>query len=54
MKEPPPEMQQVLAAVSRTPEASTGFVRVYAGVDSPATFFAPANIEQVFAAAGRA
>jgi 2-polyprenyl-6-methoxyphenol hydroxylase-like FAD-dependent oxidoreductase len=54
MKEPPPEMQQVLAAVSRTPEASRGFVRVYAGVDSPATFFAPENIEQVFAAAGRA
>ena len=54
MKEPPPEMQQVLAAVSRTPEASRGFVRVYAGVDSPATFFTPENIGQIFAAAGAA
>ena len=54
MKAPPPEMQQVLAACSRTPEASRGFVRVYCGVDSPATFFTPQNIERIFAAAGAA
>jgi 2-polyprenyl-6-methoxyphenol hydroxylase-like FAD-dependent oxidoreductase len=54
MKAPSPEMQQVLAACSRTPEASRGFLRVYCGVDSPATFFTPENIERIFAAAGAA
>ena len=51
MKAPPPETQQLLAACSRTPEASRGFVRVYCGVDSPADFFTPENVGKIFAAA---
>lgn len=54
MHAPPPEMQQVLAAASRTPEASRGFTRVYAGVTSPAEFFAPENVGRMIAAAGTA
>jgi 2-polyprenyl-6-methoxyphenol hydroxylase-like FAD-dependent oxidoreductase len=52
MHAPPPEMQQLLGAASRTPEASRGFTRVYAGVTSPAEFFAPENVERIFAGAG--
>ena len=51
MKAPPPETQQLLAACSRTAEASRGFVRVYCGVDSPADFFTPENVGRIFAAA---
>jgi 2-polyprenyl-6-methoxyphenol hydroxylase-like FAD-dependent oxidoreductase len=36
---PPPEMQQLLKAVSRSQEAMDGFARVTAGVMSPAAFF---------------
>jgi 2-polyprenyl-6-methoxyphenol hydroxylase-like FAD-dependent oxidoreductase len=52
MKAPPPEMQQLLAAVSASEEAMRGFVRVYAGVTSPAEFFAPENVERIFAVKG--
>jgi 2-polyprenyl-6-methoxyphenol hydroxylase-like FAD-dependent oxidoreductase len=44
MKEPPPEQARVLAAAARSPESSRDFARVYAGVLSPATFFAPENV----------
>jgi flavin-dependent dehydrogenase len=52
MHAPPPEMQQLFGAISRTPEASQGFTRVYAGVTSPAEFFAPENVERILATAG--
>lgn len=38
--DPPPEMQQLLGAVSRSRPAQDGFARVAAGVTSPAEFFA--------------
>ena len=48
---PTPELQQLLAAVSRTREASDGFARVLAGVTSPAEFFSEENAARVLAAA---
>jgi 2-polyprenyl-6-methoxyphenol hydroxylase-like FAD-dependent oxidoreductase len=52
---PPPEMQQVLAAVHGNQEAMNGFARVFAGVTSPAEFFSPENVGRILAAAaGRA
>ena len=48
---PPPEMQQLLSAVSRNQEAMDGFARVAAGVTSPAEFFADENAERILAAA---
>ena len=47
---PPPEMQQLLSAVSRSQEARDGFTRVAAGVTSPAEFFADENAERILAA----
>jgi len=37
---PPPELQQLLAAVHGNQEAMDGFARVLAGMTSPAEFFA--------------
>ena len=48
---PPPEMQQLLSAVSRSQEAMDGFARVAAGVTSPAEFFSDENAERILAAA---
>ena len=48
MQPPPPEMQQLLQAVSGNPEASDGFARVFAGVVPPAEFFSEANVKRVF------
>jgi flavin-dependent dehydrogenase len=48
---PPPEFQQLLAAVSRNQEAMDAFARVNAGVTSPAEFFAEENVARIFAAA---
>jgi 2-polyprenyl-6-methoxyphenol hydroxylase-like FAD-dependent oxidoreductase len=47
----PPELQQLLAAVSQSQEASDGFTRVIAGVTSPAEFFSDENAGRIFAAA---
>jgi flavin-dependent dehydrogenase len=52
LEPPPPEMQQVLGAVSGNQEAMDGFARVNAGVTSPADFFSEANVGRIFAAAG--
>ncbi|MFJ3727330.1 NAD(P)/FAD-dependent oxidoreductase [Streptomyces sp. NPDC090045] len=41
---PPPQMLQVLGAVSRSGPAMDGFARVAAGVTSPAEFFAPESV----------
>lgn len=48
---PPPEMQQLLSAVSRSQEAMDAFARVTAGVTSPAEFFSDENAERILAAA---
>ena len=51
-QEPPPEQaQQLLAAVSRNPEAMNEYVQVYAGVISPEQFFAEENVQKIFAGA---
>jgi 2-polyprenyl-6-methoxyphenol hydroxylase-like FAD-dependent oxidoreductase len=47
---PPPEVQQVLAAAHGNQEAMNGFVRVYAGVTSPATYFSAENVARILAA----
>ncbi len=51
---PPPEMQQLLGAVHGNTDAMSDFVSVAAGTLSPADFFDPANVGQIFAAAGAA
>jgi hypothetical protein len=48
---PPPEMQQLLAAMHGNQTAMDGFARVNAGVTSPSEFFADDNVERIFAAA---
>jgi len=52
LEPPPPEMQQLLAAMHGNQEAMDGFARVNAGVTSPAEFFSEENVERIFAAAG--
>jgi 2-polyprenyl-6-methoxyphenol hydroxylase-like FAD-dependent oxidoreductase len=47
---PPPEMQQLLAAVHGNQAAMDGFVRVIAGVTSPSEFFSEQNVGRIFAA----
>jgi hypothetical protein len=51
MQPPPPEMQQLLHAVSSNPEAMDGFARVFSGVVSPAEFFFEENVKRIFAMA---
>jgi len=51
LEPPSAEFQQVLGAVQGNQEAMDGFVRVNAGVTSPAEFFAPENIGRIFQAA---
>ena len=51
LEPPPPELQQLLSAVSRSQEAMDGFARVTAGVTSPAEFFSDENAERILAAA---
>jgi flavin-dependent dehydrogenase len=51
LEPPPPEMQQVLAAVQGNQDAMDAFARVNAGVMSPAEFFNPENIGAILAAA---
>ena len=48
---PPPEMQQLLGAIHGNQEAMNGFVRIFAGVTSPADFFSPENIGRIMAKA---
>jgi flavin-dependent dehydrogenase len=48
---PPPDLQQLLAAVSQTEEAADGFARVVAGVTSPDEFFSDENARRILAAA---
>ena len=50
---PPPEVQQLHRAIHGNQEAMDGFVRVFAGVTSPADFFSAENVGRIFAAAKR-
>ena len=51
LEPPPPEMQQLLAAMHGNQEAMDGFARVNAGVTSPAEFFSDENVGRIFATA---
>ena len=44
---PPPETQQLLAAVARNPEAMNDFVSVQAGTLPVPEFFSPDNISRI-------
>jgi flavin-dependent dehydrogenase len=48
---PPPEMQQLLGAVARSPGASDDFVSVMAGALAPPAFFAPDNVARIMGSA---
>jgi 2-polyprenyl-6-methoxyphenol hydroxylase-like FAD-dependent oxidoreductase len=52
LEPPPPELQQLLAAMYGNQEAMDGFARVNSGVTSPAEFFAEQNVARILAAAG--
>jgi flavin-dependent dehydrogenase len=49
MQPPPPEMQQLLQAVSGNRDAMDGFVRVFSGVVTPSEFFSEENVKRIFA-----
>ncbi len=48
---PTPEMQQLFGAMHGNQKAMDDFVRVFAGVTSPAEFFSDENVSRIFAAA---
>ena len=54
LEAPPPEMQQVLFAVSQSPAAQDAFVSVIAGTVSPVEFFDPAHLGPIMGAAAAA
>ena len=51
LEPPPPEMQQLIAAIHGNRKAMDDFARMNAGTMSPAQFFAPENINTMTAAA---
>ena len=53
LEPPPPELQHLLRAVHGNQAAMDGFVRLNAGTISPTEFFAPENIEAIFASTER-
>jgi flavin-dependent dehydrogenase len=52
LEPPPPDRQQLFAAMHGNQEAMDGFAKMYAGVTSPAEFFSAENVGRIFAAAG--
>jgi len=48
---PPPETQQLLAAVHGKPDAMNAFVRIFSGLVSPDEFFAPEHVARILGAA---
>jgi flavin-dependent dehydrogenase len=52
LEPPPPEVQQLLRAVHGNQAAMDGFARLNAGTISPTEFFAPENVDAIFAHAG--
>jgi len=51
LEPPPPQMQQLFAAISGNQAAMDGFVQMNAGTISPAQFLSPGNIGAIMAAA---
>jgi 2-polyprenyl-6-methoxyphenol hydroxylase-like FAD-dependent oxidoreductase len=51
LEPPPPEMQQLFAAIHGNQRAMDDFARMNAGTISPAEFFAPENVDAMTAAA---
>jgi 2-polyprenyl-6-methoxyphenol hydroxylase-like FAD-dependent oxidoreductase len=51
LEPPPPDLQQLLAAVHGNQKAMDDFARMNAGTISPAQFFAPENVTAIMAAA---
>ena len=51
MEPPPPEMQQLFGAISRSQKSMDGFVQMNAGTISPAEFFSPESVGRIMAAA---
>jgi 2-polyprenyl-6-methoxyphenol hydroxylase-like FAD-dependent oxidoreductase len=51
LEAPPPELQQLLGAVSQSQAAMDGFASVTAGTLSPVEFFDPANVGRLLGAA---
>jgi 2-polyprenyl-6-methoxyphenol hydroxylase-like FAD-dependent oxidoreductase len=51
LEPPSPELQRILGAIYGNQAAMDGFARLNAGTISPAEFFAPDNVEAIFAAA---
>ena len=47
LEPPPPELQQLLAAIAGNQGAMDGFAQVNGGVTSPAEFFRPANVARM-------
>jgi 2-polyprenyl-6-methoxyphenol hydroxylase-like FAD-dependent oxidoreductase len=54
LEPPPPELQQLLAAIHGNQGAMDGFARVFGGVTSPAEFFAEENVGRIMTQAGAA
>jgi len=50
---PTPEKRQLMGAIHGNQEAMDGFMRMFAGVDSPADFFSDANIGKIMSSASR-
>ena len=53
LEPPPPEMQQLLAAVHGNQEAMDGFVSVVSGAVSPVDFFSEEYVDRIVAGALR-
>jgi hypothetical protein len=51
LEPPPPEMQQLFAAMQGNQEAMDGFMSVVSGAVSPVDYFSEANVGRIFAAA---
>jgi hypothetical protein len=51
LEPPPPDLAQLLSAASRSQEAMDDFVRVTAGVTSPAVFFSGDNVSRILGSA---
>ena len=49
LEPPPPELQHLLAAAHGNQQAMDGFVRVFAGVTSPAEYFSEENVGRILA-----
>jgi 2-polyprenyl-6-methoxyphenol hydroxylase-like FAD-dependent oxidoreductase len=47
LEPPPPELQQLLAAIAGNQDAMDGFAQVNGGVTSPAEFFSPTNVARM-------